>query len=548
MKRLKTYLFALLPLAFITFSCDEEDILVQEQLDNNPLPGAETGDGGVLDLSNYISLGNSITAGFMDNALYTNGQNHSFPNLLATQFAIQGVGGGSFNQPDINSANGFSGGSGTNILGRYELSLAQQRPVPTVGEAIGDFGGNKSELNNFGVPGMKITDATNPGFANPYYLRFASNPGTSTVLGDALSTTPTFFSYWLGNNDILGYAVAGGVDESSITSQPNFQSALEQSLGALVQSGAEGVVMTLPPFVLLPYFRAVPYNAIPMDDQAVVDQLNDGFDGLNRALDGLVQLSAVVPTLNVTQAEADARKVEYALGANPILMEDDALVDYDRPGGEFDMLLAFNQINAAERQALAPYGQSRPATAQDLPVLTSATVLGTPVGGSATALVGITVPAYDNLILSVSEFETVVEMTATYNATIAGVVAGINAQANGSITLVDVQPAFADAFGLSPALANALFDPSNGANPALAAFADAAEARADGTLGIMIEGHNLQPDFAPNGIFSTDGIHPNPRGHAIIANLIIEALNNQKGADIPMVNVTALRGILARDF
>jgi hypothetical protein len=548
MKRLKTYLFALLPLAFITFSCDEEDILVQEQLDNNPLPGAETGDGGVLDLSNYISLGNSITAGFMDNALYTNGQNHSFPNLLATQFAIQGVGGGSFNQPDINSANGFSGVSGTNILGRYELSLAQQRPVPTVGEAIGDFGGNKSELNNFGVPGMKITDATNPGFANPYYLRFASNPGTSTVLGDALSTTPTFFSYWLGNNDILGYAVAGGVDESSITSQPNFQSALEQSLGALVQSGAEGVVMTLPPFVLLPYFRAVPYNAIPMDDQAVVDQLNDGFDGLNRALDGLVQLSALVPTLNVTQAEADARKVEYALGANPILMEDDALVDYDRPGGEFDMLLAFNQINAAERQALAPYGQSRPATAQDLPVLTSATVLGTPVGGSATALVGITVPAYDNLILSVSEFETVVEMTATYNATIAGVVAGINAQANGSITLVDVQPAFADAFGLSPALANALFDPSNGANPALAAFADAAEARADGTLGIMIEGHNLQPDFAPNGIFSTDGIHPNPRGHAIIANLIIEALNNQKGADIPMVNVTALRGILARDF
>ena len=146
-------------------------------------------------------------------------------------------------------------------------------------------------------------------------------------------------------------------------------------------------------------------------------------------------------------------------------------------------------------------------------------------------------------------------MTATYNATIAGVVAGINAQANGSITLVDVQPAFADAFGLSPALANALFDPSNGTNPALAAFAAAAQERADGTdadpnpgLGINIEGHNLQPDFRPNGIFSTDGIHPNPRGHAIIANLIIEALNNQKGADIPMVNVTALRGILARDF
>lgn len=555
MKRIKTYLFALLPLAFITFSCDEEDILVQEQLDNNPLPGAETGDSGVLDLSNYVSLGNSITAGFMDNALYTDGQNHSFPNLLAGQFAIDGVGGGAFNQPDINSANGYSSAGADNTpgtaddLGRFELSLALLRPVPTQGELFGPFGGDKSTLNNFGVPGMKITQATAPGLAsNPYYARFATNPGTSTVLGDALATSPTFFSYWLGNNDILGYAVAGGVDASSITSQGDFQTALEQSLGALVQSGAQGVVMTLPPFVLLPYFRAVPYNAIPMTDQATVDQLNAGFAGLNQALDGLVQLSAVLPNVNVTQAEADARKVSYSLGANPILMEDDALVDYDRPGGEFDILLATNQITAAQRQALAPYGQSRPATAQDLPVLTSATVLGTPVGGSATALVGVTVPAYDNLILSVSEFQTVVGMTATYNATIAGVVQGINTQANGSITLVDVQPAFADAFGLSTGLANALFDPSNGANPALAAFAAAAAARADGTLGIEVEGHNLQPDFSPNGIFSTDGVHPNPRGHAIIANLIIDALNASKGASIPRVGVTALRGILATDL
>ncbi|WP_288342899.1 SGNH/GDSL hydrolase family protein [uncultured Roseivirga sp.] len=560
MKRLKTYLFALLPLAFITFSCDEEDILVQEQLDNNPLPGAETGDGGVLDLSNYISLGNSITAGFMDNALYTNGQNHSFPNLLATQFAIQGVGGGSFNQPDINSANGYSSAGPDNNpgtsddLGRFELSLAQQRPVPTQGEFFGPYGGDKSELNNFGVPGMKITDATNPGFANPYYLRFASNPGTSTVLGDALSTSPTFFSYWLGNNDILGYAVAGGVDESSITSQPNFQSALEQSLGALVQSGAEGVVMTLPPFVLLPYFRAVKWNAITLD-QATADQLNAGLGSVNQVLEGMVEANLI------TQADYDEREISYSAGANPILAHDTELEDL---GPKFDLLLLLNRISAAQREQLRPYEQSRPLRNGELPLLTAGSLLGTEADGdnsanTPTTTIGAVIPlGYnllnpsnsdgDGLFLNIEEFETVVEMTATYNATIAGVVAGINAQANGSITLVDVQPAFADAFGLSPALANALFDPSNGANPALAAFADAAEARADGTLGIMIEGHNLQPDFAPNGIFSTDGIHPNPRGHAIIANLIIEALNNQKGADIPMVNVTALRGILARDF
>lgn len=556
MKRIRTYLFALIPLAF-ALSCDEEDALIQQQLDDNPLPSGQTGDPGVLDLSQYVAIGNSLTAGYMDNALYTDGQNHSFPNLLATQFAINGVGGGAFNQPDINSANGYSGPGADNTpgttddLGRYELSLALQRPVPTAGEVPTPFTGDKSALNNFGVPGMKITQALSPALAsNGLYARFATNPGTSTVLGDALATSPTFFTYWLGNNDILGYGVSGGVDPSTITSQADFQDALEQSLGALVQSGAQGVVLTLPPFVLLPYFRAVPYNAIPMTDQATVDQLNAGFAGLNAALDGLVQLSqsGLVPGLNVTQAEADARKVSYALGANPILMEDDALVDYDRAGGEFDILLATNQITPAQRQALAPYGQSRPATSSDLPVLTAATTLGTTVGGSATAILGVTVPAYDNMILSVSEFQTVVGMTATYNATIAGVVQGINAQANGSITLVDVQPSFADLFGLSPALATALFDPSNGANPALAAFAAAAAARADGVLGIEVEGHLLRPDFAPNGVFSTDGVHPNPRGHAIVANLIIDALNASKGATIPKVNVTALRGILATDL
>ncbi|WP_189630946.1 MULTISPECIES: SGNH/GDSL hydrolase family protein [Roseivirga] len=555
MKRLKIYLLAMLPLAFVTFSCDEEDAILEQQLKDNPLPEAPSGDPGVLDFSQYVAIGNSLAAGVMDGALYTDGQNHSIPALLAAQFQISGVGGGSFNQPDINSVNGYSGPGpdgqpGTSDdQGRFLLSLALAKPVPTPGELPTAYGGNKAELNNFGVPGMRITEVLSPSLANnPYYARFASAPGTSTVLGDALATSPTFFTYWLGSNDILQYAIGGGSNESLITSAQDFQDALSQSLGALVQSGAEGVVLTLPPYVLLPYFRAVPYNAIPMTDANVVAQLNAAFSGLNRALDGLVQVSQQSPLVNVSQQEADRRKVSYALGANPILIKDDALVDFDRPGGEFDILLALQLITPAERQALAPYGQSRPATANDLPTLASASVLGTAVGGNAQALVGITVPAADNLILSASEVQTVVGTRAQFNAIIAGVVAGINAQSNGSITLVDVQPAFADLFGLSPAAARFLIDPSQGTNQALEAMGEAAAAQADGQLGLEVDGHNLRPDFAPNGVFSTDGVHPNPRGNAIIANLIIDALNTTRGANIPHVNVIALRGIVATDL
>ncbi len=543
MKKLKIYLFATLALTFFIQSCDEEDVLVQQQKDDNPLPGEVTGTPGSLNFSKYVSIGNSLTAGFQDGALYTDGQNNSFPNLLAQQLQISGVGGGTFNQPDINSANGRSGvNPAGGFFGRFELSLSLLRPVPTVGEDVTAFPGDKSALNNFGVPGMKVVDIADPGLAgrNGLYARFASAPGTSTVLGDALAATPTFFSYWLGNNDILGYATSGGVDASTITSQTDFQAALTQSLGALTQTGAQGVVMTLPPMVVIPFFRAVPYNSIPMTDQATVDQLNAGFAGLNAALDGLAQFQLL------SAADANARKVSYALGANPILMHDDALTDI---GPLFDVLVGANAITAAQRAQLEPFRKSRPATADDLPTLSSATQLGQPlvVGGvpQANLIIGVSYPAPDNLILSKSEVATVVGTRATYNATIAAVVAGIN-QAAGSevITLVDVQPTLVDLFGLSADAARFLIDPSRGGNAVLAAMGEAAAAKADGTLGIRVGGTNLAPDFSPNGVFSTDGVHLNPRGYGIVANLIIEALNANKGSTIPAVNVLALRGVI----
>lgn len=545
MKNLKIYLFAILALTFVIQSCDEEEALIAQLEEENPLPGATTGTPGSLDLSKYVAVGNSLTAGFMDNALYTSGQDHSFPNLLAQQFQISGIGGGEFNQPDIGSANGRSGvNPAGGFFGRLELSLSLLRPVPTVGEQVTPYGGDKTALNNFGVPGMRLVDVADAGLAarNGLYGRFASQPGVSTVLGDALAANPTFFSFWLGNNDILGYAAGGGANEALITSAGDFQASLTQALGGLVQSGAQGVVMTIPQIILAPFFRAVPYNAIPMTDQATVDQLNGAFAGLNAALDGLAQFQLL------TVEQANARKVSYALGANPILMYDDALTDI---GPLFDALLGAGAITAGQRAALDPYRQSRPATSSDLPTLSAATSLGQPlvIGGvpQPTAVIGVSYPAPDNLILSASEVQTVVGTRATFNATIAGVVAGINQSAPGALTLVDVQPTFVDLAGLDAATARFLVDPTNGANAALAAMGTAAVAAVDEELGIRVGGVNLAPDFSPNGVFSTDGVHLNPRGYAIVANLIIDALNASKGASIPSINVLALRGVITTD-
>ncbi|GAB5532552.1 MAG: SGNH/GDSL hydrolase family protein [Roseivirga sp.] len=526
MKNIKTYVLALLAFAVVISACDEDKDLLDQRLADNPLPDPTTGDSGTIDLSTFISVGNSLTAGYLDGALYTNAQDHSFANLLGQQFQISGIGGGAFTQPDINSQNGFSSLGPNGPLGRFELSLSLLRPVPTVGEVPTAYAGDKSALRNFAVPGMRLVDIADASLAarNPLYARFASNPGTSTVLGDATAVSPTFFSFWLGANDVLGYATSGGVDESRITDAASFQASLQTSLGALVATGAKGVVLTLPPVVVAPFFRAVPYNAIPMTDQATVDQLNGAFAGLNAALAGLAQFNLI------TTAEATARSVSYSLGANPILMHDDELTDL---GPMFDILLGAGAISAAQRAALQPFVQSRPATPNDLPTLSSATVLGTAVGGNPAAVIGVSVPAPDNLILSASEVVRVVTARATYNAVIAGVVNGVNAQAGANtISIVDVQPIFADLFGLTAASATAL------------ALSPAAVAAADGQLGIEIDGVTLAPDFGPNGVVSTDGIHPNPRGHAIIANTIISSLNSVYGASIPSINVLNLRGVI----
>lgn len=41
-------------------------------------------------------------------------------------------------------------------------------------------------------------------------------------------------------------------------------------------------------------------------------------------------------------------------------------------------------------------------------------------------------------------------------------------------------------------------------------------------------------DFATGGLFSLDGVHPAPRGHRVIANRVIQSLNQIKGTSLPL--------------
>nr|WP_317124749.1 hypothetical protein [Chryseobacterium sp. 6424] len=45
---------------------------------------------GSADFSKYVALGNSLTSGYRDNALYIQGQNESYPNMIAQQMMHAG--------------------------------------------------------------------------------------------------------------------------------------------------------------------------------------------------------------------------------------------------------------------------------------------------------------------------------------------------------------------------------------------------------------------------------------------------------------------------
>src|SRR5258706_6235014 len=85
----KALLMALMPVFFA--SCKQEVITLQQPT----TPQVETPDKGSADFTKFVALGSSYTAGFQAGALFTDGQNNSLGQILATQFAT--VGRGSFN-------------------------------------------------------------------------------------------------------------------------------------------------------------------------------------------------------------------------------------------------------------------------------------------------------------------------------------------------------------------------------------------------------------------------------------------------------------------
>ena len=242
---------------------------------------------GSADFTRYIAVGNSLTSGYADGGLYLDGQQNSFPLMIATQ--MQAVGGGSFSTPFFTAAQADGTGhkklSGFTPTGdpiitdvpaqavRGSITLPGFGTVPLFTKYTGD-------LNNYGVPGIRLNQITYAplGNVNPYFERLlpGNSPTNNTPYLNFVTAKPfTFFSMWLGNNDVLLYATGGADTPSDFpTDKATFTALYNAAANALVAggaggTGAKGVVATVPDVLSTPYFTTVTLQALLTAVQAV---------------------------------------------------------------------------------------------------------------------------------------------------------------------------------------------------------------------------------------------------------------------------------------
>ena len=227
---------------------------------------------GTADFSSYVAIGNSLTAGYSDGGLYLDGQLNSYPNILSQQFAK--VGGGAFTQPLFTTAQ--ANGSGYLKLTGFVNGSPVAAPV-TTNLAIRGFNPAGRPLytkftdpvNNLGVPGIRMADIQTPGYGsiqgNPYFERITPDASAlqtylQRVQATVTALKPTFFTEWLGNNDVLGYATSGGASAEAgnvITPTATFTTNTGLVFDALVAGGAKGVVSNIPDVTGIPFFTTV---------------------------------------------------------------------------------------------------------------------------------------------------------------------------------------------------------------------------------------------------------------------------------------------------
>lgn len=415
---------------------------------------------GDADFTHYVSVGNSLTQGYQDGGLHNEKgqQNNSYPAIIARQMALCNSDMDEFIQPLV-----AGNGSGFRILatdaqGELTVLAPGDEGGMEADPSWSIWGDNRVKYNNLGVSGIAVWNILSRDFQeevinhatlggvgllggeplNPYgkFLNFGEDPTNFTGGGETYSyvdkikeSEATFFTCWLGNNDVLGWTLNGGdpgeisvggfglIETSPLTEVDEFREKYDSALVAFYNMGAKGVCATLPNV-----------TSIPM-----------------------------VTTVNEAYLEVDELWITEGATGNVRLKTDEDMV----------LLYALDGIEQNEKGLT----QSNPLDHTHV------------MDADEIEIVQTRIEEINNVIR---------QLAAKYN------------------------------FGV----------------------VDMHQYLDDFKSGFYVDGVEFSAKFVEGGVFSLDGVHPNTKGYAIVANFFIDAINEKYGSNIPKVNVNEFKGIV----
>ncbi|MDX5418106.1 MAG: SGNH/GDSL hydrolase family protein [Hymenobacteraceae bacterium] len=446
---------------------------------------------GQADFTSYIAVGNSLSAGTADGGLTRAGQMSSVPAILAQQF--EKVGGGEFEQPLFTEAQkngsgylmlaGFTA-QGTPITVQVKTDVAIRGQNPTLYTKYTD------NVNNLAIPDIKVADVQTVGYANPqerffnpYFERLTNNPSQTYlqyVQAQAQAANHTFFSLWMAENDVLSYATSGGAFS-----------------GGMLNSDARTIT---PDAKFDQNFTALLNTLMPSGQKGILATIPD--------VTSIPFFTTVGPSVKQLLASANIPGVVALTGS-----------------GSTRISVPAAQINAAENGVYFPLTASA-----------YASFVGQPTGKYWRDLARTVSPSQDNLVVR----GTLVALLANYQidtTALFGLMPGnplpsalvLDATEQQTVKAAterfnNIIKAQAQARDLALFDAHAFFNSIKG--------------------GFSANGVNYSPAYITGNLFSLDGVHPTPRGYAIIANEMIKAINTKYNASVPLVDVTQYNTVL----
>jgi lysophospholipase L1-like esterase len=404
---------------------------------------------GTANFSNYIALGNSFTQGLQDGGLHNEygQQDNSYPAIIAGQMStpfvqptVYGTGSGYFHLAYIDGE--------IEVIKAYDKDITNNHPLAIdYDPSFTNWADTTVKYNNLGVGGINLRNiygnnsteeltyhiylgSTAPAPLawngvqgepiSPYgrFLNFGDINNRVQYIDHIKKCEATFFTNWLGINDIMSWAKEGGDDVSGsalITPLNEFETKYDFVLTVFQNMGADGVCATIHDLTLSPYFTTI--------------------------------------TLEVLEKDV-----------------------WIKEGADTNII--------------------RKAVEEDLILLTAKDFLGDGVGDTQAN------PLPHTVVLDRDEVVIVRNTINSYNSVIKN-----SAQSHG-FYVVDM---YAFMNGLSS--------------------------------GMTFDGIDFSTKYIEGGAYSLDGLHPNTRGYAMIANEFIRVINESYGSSLTPVSVGSYRGI-----